>query len=249
MDQLDSVVAIVLAAGKGTRMGTPYPKVLAELHDKPLVHWVLERMQKAGVEKIVLVVGHQAEVVKESVDRAGFSVSFVNQSEQLGTGHAVKVGLSGTSEDVETVLVTYGDMPFISSNLYRGLAEKQQRTGAAAVLSSVFFDEPMGPAFGRVVRDNDGVIEKIVEQKMCSDEQLKIKECNAGPVAYDAVWLRGALDKVTLNANGEYYLTDLVEIARADGRLVESVKITETGHAHGINTQSHLQEAHEIAAL
>lgn len=240
---------IILAAGKGTRMGTPYPKVLAPLHGKPLIHWVIERMQGSGVDNMAVVIGHQAEMVQKSVEEAGYTVEFVHQIEQLGTGHAVKTALAKVPADTDTILVTYGDMPFISANLLKGLAEKQQRLNAAVVLSSVFFNDPMGPAFGRVIRDVEGAIIKIVEQKVCTEEQLKIKECNAGPVAYDAQWVRGALSKVPLNENGEYYLTDLAEIARADGRLVESVKITESGHAHGINTQTHLQEAHEIAAL
>lgn len=230
-------------------MGTPYPKVLAELHEKPLVHWVIDHMIKSGIEKIVVVVGHQAELVEESIQKAGYHVEFVLQKEQLGTGSAVQAGLVAVPDDTDTLLVTYGDMPFISSNLFAGLAEKQQRTGASAVISTVFFDEPMGPAFGRVVRDDQDTITRIVEQKMCTPEQLKIQECNAGPVVYDAHWVRQALPKVPLNVNGEYYLTDLVEIAHNDKLLIESVKITEIGHAHGINTQSHLQEAHEIAAL
>lgn len=245
---MKKTVALILAAGKGTRMGTPYPKVLAELHDKPLVHWVIEHMLQSGVEKIVVVVGHQAELVEESIKKAGYSVEFVMQKEQLGTGSAVQAGIVVVPSDTDTLLVTYGDMPFISSNLFAGLAEKQQRTSASAVISTVFFDEPMGPAFGRVVRE-DGKITKIVEQKMCTPEELKIEECNAGPVAYDAHWVRSALQRVPLNVNGEYYLTDLVQIAHAEGLKVESVKITEAGHAHGINTQSHLEEAHEIAAL
>ncbi len=240
---------VILAAGKGTRMGTPYPKVLAELHGKPLIRYVIERMQKSGIDHIVVVVGHQADLVKKSITDAGLKVLFAEQTEQLGTGHAVQAALGVIPHDTRTLLVTYGDMPFTSPSLFAGLVEKRERLGAAVVFSTVFFDDPMGPAFGRVKRDVEGKVERIIEQKMCTEEELKIKECNAGPVAYDAVWVRTALPNVPLNKNGEYYLTDLVEIARAEGKLIDTVTITDPGHAHGVNTQTHLQEAHEIAAL
>lgn len=241
--------AIILAAGKGTRMGTPYPKALAELHGKPLVFWVIENIINSGADEVIVVIGHQGDLVKSAVEKGNFQVKFVNQQEQLGTGHATKIALPEVDADVDTVIVTYSDMPFISSNLYKGMVEKQQRAGAAVVLSSVFFDEPLGPAFGRVVRSDQGNIEQIVEQKLCTPDQLKITECNAGPVAYDANWLRGAITKINISASGEYYLTDLVEIASREGKLVESVKIVEQGHAHGVNTLTHLEQAHEIKNL
>lgn len=239
--------AIILAAGKGTRMNIDYPKVLADLHGKPLVRWVLDNVQGARPDQIVVVVGFQAELVKDAIDSAGYAADFEMQEEQLGTGHAARIGLKAVGDDVSTVVVTYGDMPFISSSTLTSLIEKQQQSGAAVVITSVSFDDPMGPAFGRVKRDENGKIMSIVEQKMCSPEELKIKECNAGPVAYDPEWLQANLDKIQKNSSGEYYLTDLVELAYAQGKLVESVTVTDAKEMHGVNTQDHLKAAQVLA--
>ncbi len=238
--------AIVLAAGKGTRMNVPYPKVLSDLKGQPLIHWVLKQVNGANLDELIVVVGYEADLVTKALDADHSSAKIAKQEDQLGTGHAVQIGLERVSEKSETVFVTYGDMPFTSANTLRQLVAKQQETNAAVVITTVVLDDPMALAFGRVVRDGHGKIQKIVEQKVCTPEQLKIKECNAGPVAYDTQWLRQNIHLLQKSAVGEYYLTDLAELAASGGRAVESITVQDTKEMHGINTVEHLQQAENL---
>ncbi len=248
MTTLDNTTAIVLAAGKGTRMKTPFAKVLAPLNGKPLIYWVLDGIKKSGIENVVVVVGYQADEVKAAVKDSGFDVSFVLQEEQLGTGHAVSVGLPDMDKGSTTAFVTYGDTPFLSPQTIQQLTQKQQDTGAAVVLTTVILDDPMSAAFGRIIRDEHNRIVGVVEQKVCTPKQLLIKECNAGPVAYDRAWLETALPRLKRNpVSQEYYLTDLVELAKEDGRLIESVTASDAREVHGINTIEHLEQASNYA--
>lgn len=235
--------AIVLAAGKGTRMNVPYPKILAKLQGKPLVHWALDQVGKSGIDEVVVVVGYGADEVRQALAGEQLHIRIAHQEDQLGTGHAAQVGLKQVRPQAQTVLVTYGDHPFTTAGTFRALVKKQQSHKAAVVITTVFLDNPMGPAFGRVKRSRDGAILKIVEQKMCSAAELKIKECNAGPVVYDAEWLRENIHLLQKSAVGEYYLTDLAELASRQGRLVESITVQDTREMHGVNTVEHLHQA------
>jgi bifunctional UDP-N-acetylglucosamine pyrophosphorylase/glucosamine-1-phosphate N-acetyltransferase len=239
---------MVLAAGKGTRMKSEMPKVLHEVNGVPMVFLSLDRLQSANVQNTVVVIGYKGEMVKEAIDKKGYKVILAQQDEQLGTGHAVKCGMDAVPQDCTTVVVTYGDNPFIPTDIFNQLIAKRIESGAIGVISAVFFDDPMGPAFGRIKRDESGKICAIVEQKNASEDELKIQECNGGPIAYDAHWLRGALPRIKRNeVSGEYYLTDLVELAYAEGELVESVRIEDIGLAMGVNTLDHLAEAQKVS--
>jgi len=244
-----SICGIDLAAGKGTRMQSDLPKVLNEVNGKPMIFLSLDRLTKSNIDQTVVVVGFEAEKVKQAINEAGYDVQYAYQDQQLGTGHAVACGMKAIPDDCEIVVATYGDNPFIPTEIYNGLIEKV-KSGAVGTISSIFFDDPIGPAFGRVVRDNTGKIIKIVEQKNCSDSELHIEECNGGPVAYNAMWLRGALTKIKKNnISGEYYLTDLVELATSEGKIIESVTIDNMDLAWGINTKEQLEKAGKIAAV
>ncbi len=240
---MNKTCAIILAAGKGTRMNAPYPKVLAPLRGKPLVHWALEQVQRSGVSDVVVVVGYQAEAVREALRDEWKQIKFAVQDEQLGTGHAARIGLVQAPQDAKTILVTYGDHPFISAKTYASLIEKQQADKAAVAFTSFFVEEPSLYGYGRVKRDQKGAIVKIVEQKVATPQELLITECNAGAVAYDAQWLRANLDKLKKSPVGEYYLTDLAELAASQRQKVETITVQDTREMHGINTLEHLEQA------
>lgn len=239
---------VVLAAGKGTRMKSDLPKVLHEVNGVPMVFLSVDRMLKANVDKVVVVIGYKGEMVKKALLDKGYDVLFAKQDEQLGTGHAVNCAMSAIPSGVDTVVVTYGDNPFIPTETFNQLVNLKAEKGAIGTISTVFFDDPMGPAFGRIKRDANGKVMAIVEQKNASDDELKIKECNGGPIAYDASWMRDALPRIKRNdVSGEYYLTDLVELAYAEGKIVETVQMHDKSAAMGVNTLEHLAEAQKVA--
>lgn len=239
--------AIILAAGKGTRMNSELPKVLNLVNGKPMVFYSLDRLIKSKADHIVVVVGFEADMVKKVIDEAGYDVTYAVQNEQLGTGHATLCGLKAVLADYKTVLVTYGDNPFIPTVVFDELIEKTESGAAVGAISTILFDDPMASAFGRIKRDGAGNVVSIVEQKNCNTDELNIKECNGGPVAYKASWMKSALEKVKRNElSGEYYLTDLVELASKEGKIVESVAIPDVDLAWGINTKEQLEKAEKI---
>lgn len=264
MDDSGKVVAIILAAGKGTRLELDVPKVLAPLHHKPMIFWIIEAIQQSGINQIIVVIGHRADEVKKSILDAGYPVKFAYQEHQIGTGNAVQIAMDersssdhlrspsatmdNISDDTKTVLITYGDKPLISPGTFSELVRKQQSTGAVAVISTVDCPNPSEMGFGRIKRDNSGNISHMVEQKECSAKDLLITECNGGPVAHDAKWLKSALVKSKKGSSGEIYLTDLVRLAYEEGQKVETVPMSGIDEAHGVNTLEHLQEAEKIIA-
>lgn len=225
------IEAIVLAAGKGTRMRSALPKVLHPLAGKPLVQHVLDTVKKLGVEKTHVVVGHGADVIKQQL--ADYNTSFVLQTEQLGTAHAVAQALPELSADT-TVLILYGDVPLISEEtLKRLLAEVNDETLA---LLSVTLADPTG--YGRILRDANGAVEAIVEQKDASEEQLKINEANTGIMALKSECLHSLIPLINNdNAQKEYYLTDIVALARQHGKVVRAVASTDPNEVLGVNNR------------
>ena len=197
--------AIVLAAGKGTRMKSALNKVMHPVLNKPMIGHIVDTLQECGVERIVVVVGHGADSVKEYLqDRVEYAV----QEPQLGTGHAVMQAtmLEGLSGDT---IVLNGDGPCIQKETILKAFESNANH-ACTVLTSVL---ESGAQYGRIVRNEDGMVEKIVEAKDCSDEELKIKEINTGIFCFNNQALFEGLKEITNdNAQNEYYLTDLVEI-------------------------------------
>ena len=202
-----SVVGIVLAAGKGTRMRSDLPKVLHRIAGRSLVEWSVGAALDAGVDRCVVVVGHgRDEVCKALTERFGDRVGFAVQEQQLGTGHAVKCGLDAV--DADRVLVLYGDCPLIPSSTLASLLAQQGSVG----LVTGNLREPTG--YGRILRNPEGRVIGIREQKDCSAEERAITEVNPGIYAFDTAFLRDAIARLaTDNAQGELYLTDVVEMA------------------------------------
>ncbi|MGF1698332.1 bifunctional UDP-N-acetylglucosamine diphosphorylase/glucosamine-1-phosphate N-acetyltransferase GlmU [Vibrio lamellibrachiae] len=225
--------AVILAAGKGTRMYSNMPKVLHTLAGKPMVKHVIDTCSSLGAQNIHLVYGHGGEQMQTVLKEE--SVSWVLQADQLGTGHAVDQA-SPQFDDNEKVLVLYGDVPLISEETVESLLDAQPNGGIA--LLTVVLDNPMG--YGRIVRRNGPVI-AIVEQKDATDEQKLIKEINTGVMVATGGdlkrWLSGLNNQ---NAQGEYYLTDVIAAAHSEGRAVEAVHPVNPIEVEGVNDRSQL---------
>ncbi|WP_373949264.1 bifunctional UDP-N-acetylglucosamine diphosphorylase/glucosamine-1-phosphate N-acetyltransferase GlmU [Vibrio pomeroyi] len=225
--------AVILAAGKGTRMYSNTPKVLHTLAGKPMVKHVIDTCNGLGAQNIHLVYGHGGDQMKATL--AEESVNWALQAEQLGTGHAVDQASAHFADD-EKVLVLYGDVPLISPDTIENLLDAQPNGGIA--LLTVVLDNPMG--YGRIIRRNGPVV-AIVEQKDATDEQKLIKEINTGVMVATGGdlkrWLSGLSND---NAQGEYYLTDVIAAAHDEGRAVEAVHPVSPIEVEGVNDRSQL---------
>ncbi|WP_294393905.1 bifunctional UDP-N-acetylglucosamine diphosphorylase/glucosamine-1-phosphate N-acetyltransferase GlmU [uncultured Clostridium sp.] len=234
--------ALVLAAGQGKRIKSDLPKVLHKVCGKEMVKHVIDSVRSAGIDDVNLIIGKGAELVKERIsDR---SVSYSLQAEQLGTGHAVKCAKEFLNGKKGVVAVFAGDTPLIkTSTIERLFAEHINNENSATILTSLV-EDPTG--YGRIVRDDDGEVLKIVEHKDCNEEELKINEMNTAIYCFDIELLVNALDKINNNNNqGEYYLTDVIEILKEENKKVGAV-VTEFEETIGVNSRVQLAEAEEI---
>jgi bifunctional UDP-N-acetylglucosamine pyrophosphorylase / glucosamine-1-phosphate N-acetyltransferase len=233
------VTAVLLAAGQGTRMKSDLPKVLHPLCGKPMLWHVLEALQSATTEKPVVVVGHGAEAVRKYL---GDSADCVLQEPQLGTGHAAMQAEALLKSKTDLVIVTYADMPLLRGETFQQLVETQRNNPGPLTLLTVIADDPRG--FGRIVRNSNGTVQAIVEEYVATPEQQQIKELNVGAYCFRADWLWDALHRIEKNPKkGEYYLTDIVEIAVRDNLPVQAVVHDDFIETIGINTRVHLSEA------
>lgn len=235
-------MAIILAAGQGKRMKSKLYKVLHPVCGKPMVGHVTDMLRSIGTDRTVVVVGHGAEAVQAYLgDRAEYAL----QKEQLGTGHAVLQAepLLGQEDGVTTVI--YGDTPLVTPETIEAMLELQGREGAACVLLTARVDNPFG--LGRIIRAADGSLDRIVEQKDASAEEAAVREINAGTYCFDNRKLFAALRQVTNdNAQGEYYLTDVIAILKAQGEKVLAYCTEDASEAHGVNDRVQLAEAEAI---
>lgn len=239
--------AIILAAGKGTRMeDLSKPKVMFELLGKPMIYYSMHHILEVGIKDkdIVLVVGYKKEQVEKYF---GSSVKYAFQKEQLGTGHAVKCGLEKISEDTDVILVCCGDTPLFKPKTIKILMETFLKENPAVAMLSIIVKDPAVWAYGRVIRDKTRNVVSITEQKDCNAEELEIKECNAGFYIFKSKWLRENITKLRdNNVQKEYYLTDLVEMAVRQQQKVIALPVSEESEAFGINTKQQLREAEDV---
>jgi bifunctional UDP-N-acetylglucosamine pyrophosphorylase/glucosamine-1-phosphate N-acetyltransferase len=234
--------AIVLAAGAGTRMKSKHPKVVHELLGKPLVRWVIDAARQAGVTDVVTVLGHGREYVEPLVSA---DTAIVVQPSRKGTADAVNVCRDACKDIHGSLLVLSGDCPLITARTIAALVAARETSNAAAAVLTMDIEDPFG--YGRIVRDESNMVERIVEQKDCSEQQAKITECNSGFYCFDADLLFDALTRVSdQNAQGEFYLTDVIEIARAAGRAVVGMRAGDPDECLGINTRVQLAQATKI---
>ena len=234
--------SVILAAGMGTRMKSKMPKVLHKVCGKPLSKWVIDASEAAGADKVCAVVGHKAETVKEVL---GDVCKFALQAEQKGTGHAVMQAIDVIKNSKGEVVILNGDTPLITAETINKAIEYHKNNGNQATVITAILDDATG--YGRIVRDNDGSVLKIVEQKDASKEEKKINEVNSGMYVFDAQSLVYALDKITPNnAQGEYYLTDTLEILLSAGKKIGGYAISDNDEIRGINDRVQLNEAEKI---
>lgn len=231
--------AILLAAGQGTRMKSDLPKVLHPLCGKPMLWHALEAVRQASTERPVVIIGSGAEQVRTFVGEAG---TCVVQEPQLGTAHAVMQAESLLKGKTDQVIVSYADMPLLRPETLKRLAETQADNRGPMTLLTVTAPDPRG--FGRIVRDADGTVRAIVEEYVATPEQLAIHELNAGVYCFRADWLWDALHRIQKNPQkGEFYLTDIAEVAAGENLRVEAVAADDEDELIGINSRVHLAEA------
>lgn len=242
---------VILAAGKGKRMGIEIPKVLVLLRGEPVLFHLLRSVADAGIDaRPIVVVGENRPLIEAELARGGFAVEYVVQDGQLGTGHAVRAA-EETAKGAGSVIVLYGDHPFVSSATIRDIASLHEEENATLTLATLVVPDFEGwrvsfADFGRIIRGADGRIERIVEKKDASEQELAVRELNPAYFCFDASWLWQSLWKLKNgNAQGEYYLTDLVKFAMTDGVKIASLRINPKEGA-GINTQAHLAAAETI---
>ncbi len=236
-----AIAVIIMAAGKGTRMQSELPKVLHQANGRPLLDYVLDTAQSLDPEKIVLVVGHQAELVMHASAR--FKVAAALQEPQLGTGHAVMQTETHLHDFDGDALILSGDAPLVNPSTLRKLIAFHRSTKAVATVLTAELDDPTG--YGRIIREteSDGVL-KIVEQKDASEKERDIKEINSGVYLFNAKVLFEALSQIdTNNAQKEYYLTDVFEVCFRKGARVCAFTTDNPGEILGINTPAQLLDA------
>jgi bifunctional UDP-N-acetylglucosamine pyrophosphorylase/glucosamine-1-phosphate N-acetyltransferase len=236
--------AVVLAAGKGTRMKSDLPKVLHQLAGRPLLDHVLDTVEAVGVDHTVVVVGHKAELVRETCQRPG--LDYALQEPQLGTGHAVQVAVPQLRRGGYCVVLA-GDVPLLTSATLDSLIEGTVASGAAAVILTCVVDD--AGAYGRIIKDADGKVLKIVEARDATAEELAVGEYNTGILCFRTELMIQALDNLTTdNDQGEYYLTDTVAWLVEQGHPVEAVATSDPDEVGGINTVAELEDAAAILA-
>ncbi len=241
------MTAIILAAGKGTRMESNLPKVLHEVCGRPMLAYVFDACRAAGCSRLLAVVGHRAELVRETFAGDAADVTWVVQAPQLGTGHAVMVCREHLAGLAGPVLLLAGDGPLIRPETLRRLVATHQAAGAACTLATSILPDP--GRYGRIVRNAAGELEGIVEYLDADERQRAILEVNVSLYCFDAQVLHGVLNRLdNNNAKGEYYITDALGLLKADGRKLAAVPAVPPEDVLSINTHEELAEVNRIMA-
>ena len=233
-------MAIILAAGKSTRMKSALPKVLHEVCGRPMIEYVLDAARSASVTKIVAIIGHRADLVREALSK-DVNVEFALQTEQKGTGHAVMMCREHLSAHHGPVLVLAGDTPLIKQESLSALLNTLQQRNAGCVIGSAMTQANFG--LGRIIRNASGEFEKIVEEKDATESEKQVQEINTGCYAFDSQSLLASLDQISPNnKQGEYYLTDCPRVLKDSGKTVVALEAFDMVEALGVNTREQLAE-------
>ena len=237
------IKSVILAAGKGTRMKSDMPKVLHTIFDKTLVGYVIDAVNNTGLaDENFVIVGHQAERVEEYINKNYDNAKCVLQSPQLGTGHAVSMALPYLKDFDGEVVILNGDLPLITSDTIKEFVEFHKNKKSDVTVMSANFDDPTN--YGRIIRNSDGTLNAIVEEKDTNPEQKKVKEINVGCYCLNWTEVKNAFNELkTDNAQGEYYLTDIVKWANNQKLSVNAYIIKDNDETFGINSKAHLAEA------
>lgn len=233
----EEVVAIVMAAGKGTRMKSKKSKLVHKIYGKEIIRRAVENVKKAGIDEVITVVGYQKEQIEEVL---GDSVKYAIQEEQLGTGHAVMKAAKLLEGKNGKVLILNGDHPIMRPETLKRLIEQSNKKGESATILTMIHEKLI--PYGKIIHDEDGKIKEIVEHKDCNEEQLKIKEVNLGMYCFDIQELLKALKDITNdNVQNEYYLTDVIKIMYDKGLKTGSIIVSDNAEVLGVNDRMDLQ--------
>lgn len=239
---MHALAVVILAAGQGRRMKSKLPKVLHPLGGRPMIQYVLDTAIALDPSRVVMVVGQGAEQLQAILDQ---NIAFVEQVQRMGTGHAVMQAQPVLDDSSYDVLVLYGDMPLLQPETLNALRQSYRTGNSPLAMLVVANDDSRG--FGRVIFDSAGRVRAVVEEAECTPEQLAIRELNAGVYCFESQWLWSHLPQLPLHTDkgdvGEYFLTDLVEIAVAEGFEISYLLTEDSSQTLGINTPEHLAEA------
>lgn len=238
--------AVILAGGEGKRMKSDKPKTLSEVLGRPMLCWVMSALRKAGIDDICVVKGFKKECVEEYLSTLDFSVESVFQAERLGTGHAVMMAKDFLKKHSGNVVILNGDAPFMDSKTIEDSLKAHIENDCAATVISAKVADPTG--YGRIVRDENGNLRAIVEQKDADEETLKINEVNSGGFWFDCQLLLSVLDRIKSdNSAKEYYLPDAIKLLLEDGRKVGAFTAQCSDTVLGANDPAQLEQLNEIA--
>lgn len=239
---MNDTYAVILAAGKGTRMKSKLYKVLHSVCGKPMVQHVVDASKKINPTQTILVVGRGAEQVREQL---GPQITYILQEEQLGTGHAVMVTKGELQEKKGTTLILCGDTPLIRAETLEALVSDHNKSKSSVTILTTKMDIPQG--YGRIIRDHQGQVLRIVEQKDATDEEQQVQEVNTGVYCFDNQKLISVLDKITnQNVQGEYYITECIEILEQQGERVSAYLTDDPEETLGVNDRIALAEAEKL---
>ncbi len=243
MNKVRPLAVLILAAGKGKRMKSDLPKVLHEVGGKPMLLRVTSLARAVGADRIIAIIGHGRKLVEETL--TGTGVETVIQEQQLGTGHAVMQCEPSLKNFDGDVMVLSGDVPLLTKNSLEKLLETHYNSQAGATLMTADFVDPGG--YGRVLRNDQGYLKKIVEHKDCSPDQLQVTEINAGIYVFDSATLFRSLHLIDNdNSQGEFYLPDVLDHFSAFGQSIAVEMLADPVEIAGINTQEQLWEINRI---
>lgn len=232
--------AVVLAAGKGTRMQSDLPKVLCPVVDRAMIHFVLDALEKSGIKRQIVVIGHEADMVKNELKDRGGDIQFVLQAEQLGTGHAVQMCRDALKDQTGPTIVVAGDSPLIQHTSLTKLLDHLNDKKPSLLLGTLKKDDPTG--LGRIVRNADGDFTGIVEHKDATPEQLEVDEVNMSTYLFQTADLLDSLDRLSNdNAQAEYYLTDCARLLHEAGKAVEALPVLQDCESLSINNRDELK--------
>ena len=234
---MEDISAIILAAGKGTRMKSSRAKVLHDIAGEPMIRYVVETALSV-VDDVVVVIGHEAEAVRKALSPYS-RLRFAVQKEQLGTGHAVVCAIPEVSSGIQDVVVVCGDTPLMRANTLHGLIDRHRTQQSDLTLVATTLTEPFG--YGRIVSDAEGNAIRIIEESDASESEKTIRIVNTGTYCINMAFLKKALAGLKNdNAQGEFYLTDVVELAYGDGKPAGLLEINDTIQVIGVNTREEL---------
>ena len=236
---MDAPLAVILAAGKGTRMKSEKPKVLVEALGRPMIQFVIDAVQAAGIGKTVVVVGYKSDDVRGELATRE-NIAFAEQTEQLGTGHAVMVCADQLQGHNGATIVLTGDSPLVQSSSLKKLLAAFEQDKPACLMGTAHRDDPTG--LGRIVRDAAGEFQGVVEEKDATDQQRQITEVNMSTYVFHTPDLLAALPQLRdNNKQGEYYITDCPAILKANGKTIRAEAVLEPCEALSVNTVEDLQ--------